>query len=64
MKDRVRNILAGMGSVLAIMPSGTVSSVSTPRKSDAQNLANDWQKVGHDLRVAMGQVDNEQQKNQ
>lgn len=51
-----------MSSALVIMPTGTVAEIRLPQKSDAENLANDWQQVGHDLRSAMNQVDNEQKK--
>jgi hypothetical protein len=44
------------------MPTGTVAQIRPPQKNDAENLANDWQQVGHDLRSAMNQVDNEQKK--
>ena len=60
MNDKFKNILIGMGSALVIMPTGTVAHIRAPQKNDAENLASDWLQVGHDLRSAMNQVDNEQ----
>lgn len=62
MRNELKNIFIGMGSTLVIMPLSTVGQISPPQKNDAENLAGDWQQVGHDLRTAMGQVDNEQKK--
>jgi len=62
MNDTFKNILIGMGSALVIMPTGSVSQIRPPQKNDAENLADDWRKVGYDLRSAINQVDNEQEK--
>jgi len=62
MNSKFKNILIGMSSALVIMPTGTVAQIRPPQKNDAENLANDWQQVGDDLRSAMNQVDNEQKK--
>ena len=60
MNDTLKNILIGVGSTLVIMPTGSVSQIRPPQKNDAENLANDWQQVGRDLRSSINQVDNEQ----
>ncbi len=62
MSDEFKNIFIGMGSALVIMPLGTVNQMRSPQKNDAENLDGDWQRVGHDLRSAMSQVDNEKKK--
>jgi len=62
MNDTFKNILIGMGSALVIMPTGSVSQIRPPQKNDAENLADDWRQVGYDLRSAINQVDNEQEK--
>ncbi len=62
MSVHLQNTLIGMGSIMSIFP--TVNTIQIPlpyfNQSDAQRLAGDWQKVGNDLRFAMGQIDNEQ----
>lgn len=47
MNKAIRNIIAGIGSVLAIMPSGTVAHIKNPnQRSDSDNLRTDWERVG------------------
>lgn len=62
MNQTIKNIFIGFGSVMAITPNTAISKIQLPllQKSDAQNLAGDWQKVGQDMHLAMGQIDNEQ----
>lgn len=73
MSRRLRNILRGMGSVLEIYPSADYSRQNVPEirrypqrygspQTDAENLYNDWVKVGDALRHAMSSVNAETDK--
>ncbi len=62
MDKNVKNILVGIGSALVIIPSGTVSQIRLPQQSDAENLADDWSRVGQDLYFAMRRIDEEQKE--
>ena len=62
MNSGIKNILKGMGSVMDIMPFGSVDEITMSRKSDAENLQSDWIRVGQDLCTAMNQVDEEQKR--
>ena len=62
MNDKFKNIIAGIGSAMVVMPSGVVSQIRPSEKTDAENLAGDWLQVGNDLRSAMNEVDNELKK--
>ena len=48
MKDTLKNILMGMGS-LTIFPVGSVPQIESDQKTDAENMAKDWHRVGQDL---------------
>lgn len=53
---RIRNILAGMGSVLDICPAPTVAPIGGPilERSDADALRSDWIQVGRSMSRAIG----------
>ncbi len=53
--QRLKNVLHGVGSVLALFPSSPLETdryIPLPA-SDAEALAKDWEVVGNDLRDAM-----------
>jgi hypothetical protein len=62
MNTKTRNILRGVGSILDIMPERRVVDFSkfVPKKTPTERMAEAWQKVGEDMRAAMGQVANEE----
>ncbi|MBT3723858.1 MAG: hypothetical protein HOB14_00260 [Gammaproteobacteria bacterium] len=63
MNNKLRNFLAGIGSVLAIMPTGSVAQVKNPnQRSDCDNLRGDWERVGSYLHSSLKKSNNEQQK--
>lgn len=61
MGKTIRNFLRGMGSVLEIMPSGRLTQIGKGvlAKSSDQAIRSDWNKVGQDLRSAIGAADKE-----
>ena len=62
MNKNIKNFIAGLCSTLVIMPVGAVSHIPLTKKSDAENIKSDWQKIGLNLRYAMNQIDNEQEQ--
>jgi hypothetical protein len=64
MSTKTNNFLAGLGSVLDIMPnrSRRSPSVSMPMTSD-QITIKAWEMVGESFRMAMGQMNKTMEKN-
>lgn len=58
MRRILRNILAGAGSALQLMPPPRRVSIARElrNQSDRDALASDWQRVGDSLRFAMDKV--------
>lgn len=55
MNRLISNVLAGMGSVLVLMPSNSPQQLQKDRyltRSDAEAIHSDWEKVGEDMRNA------------
>ena len=60
MNSSITNFLAGIGSVLSVMPVGEVSYISVSKKSDAMKIAEDWNRVGKNMQLGMKKVSDEQ----
>ncbi len=62
MNEKLKNLLIGAGSVLSIYPAGDVTQINFNHKTDAENLSEDWNRVGSYLYDAMAQIDDEQKE--
>ena len=61
MNKKVKNWLRGAASVAQIWPdTSTRVREMLPRRTDAEALYGDWQRVGGDIRKAIGQYADEQ----
>ena len=57
MKDRLRNLVAGAGSVLSLWPTQRQWTLSSEeRKSILEALRSDWKKLGADFEVAQAKM--------
>lgn len=61
--EKAINFLKGVGMIMEIKPRHGYSVVSRSR-SDAENIASDWRKVGRDLRVAIRKANAEPRSTQ
>ncbi len=52
----IREFFIGIGSVLAIFPTGAMPQVKARVGNDRDNLAGDWVAVGNDMRKAIDKV--------
>lgn len=59
MHARLRHLLAGLGSVLAIYPAMDVSRL-VPRGTMEERLRGVWQQVGEDISGAIDKAEREQ----
>lgn len=61
MDSKTRNFLAGAGGILDIMPPRRRVDFSSvvSRETQAQRMANAWNRVGSDIRQAMRALDHE-----
>lgn len=55
-------MLIGAGSIMSIFPVGDVDKINLSHKTDADNLSDDWDRVGSYLYDAIARVDNEQKE--
>lgn len=64
MDTKTRNFLTGAGSILDIMPPRRRVDFSSvvSRETQAQRMANAWNRVGNDLRTAMRTLEHETRK--
>jgi len=63
MKDSLKNILRGIGSLLVIMPSTPAPNYSRflPQGTPEERLRSVWEQVGKDISTAMEHQSHEQQ---
>ena len=61
LRERTKHWLKGASTVLVLFPDTTTRMRKQfLERSDAEALAGDWQRVGDDLRSAIGQYEDEQ----
>lgn len=61
LRERFKHWLKGASTVLVLFPDTTTRMRKRfLERSDAEALAGDWQRVGDDLRSAIGQYEDEQ----
>lgn len=59
MRESMKRVIAGIGSVLAIMPSTNYASF-IPRQTPSERMSSNWGRAGDHLRHAISQFANGQ----
>lgn len=65
MSEKIRAIIAGVGSILVLVPNEELPTLSRPdgEMSDRERIERDWRKIGSDMNTAIGHVRRELDSN-